>query len=189
MNVASQDATYHDELTRAMNWLGQQDDVIFIGQGVGNPGTGLSKSLEQVPIEKRIEFPVAEEMQVGMCVGMSLKGIVPVCIIPRWNFALRAADQIVNHLDRLPIYSQGGYNPRVIIRVAVPSVHPFNPQSQHDADFSEAFKSMLRTVRVCKLDVPKYILPAYQGAFDWARNGVSSIMVEYTDQYRNARAA
>jgi pyruvate/2-oxoglutarate/acetoin dehydrogenase E1 component len=178
--------TYHDELTRAMNWLGQQDNVIFIGQGVGNPGTGLSKSLEQVPIEKRLEFPVAEEMQVGMCIGMSLKGTVPICIIPRWNFALRAADQIVNHLDRLPIYSQGGYKPRVIIRVAVPSNKPFDPQSQHDADFTEAFGKMLRTVPIILLQHNYQIVPSYTTAFT---SKESAIMVEYTDQYRNARAA
>ena len=169
-----------------MNWLGEQDNVIFIGQGVGNPGTGLSKSLEQVPIEKRIEFPVAEEMQVGMCVGVSLKGVVPICIIPRWNFALRAADQMINHMDRLPIYSNGGYQPRVIIRVAVPSVNPFNPGPQHDADFSEAFASMFRTTLVYMLHYTNTIVDCYKTAFN---SGGSAVMVEYTDQYRNARAA
>ena len=94
---------------------------MFLGQGVGNPGTAMSDLLKGVPLDKRIEMPVAEEMQVGMCIGMSLNGFIPVCIIPRWNFALRAADQIINHLDRLPLYSDGAYRPKVIIRVATPS--------------------------------------------------------------------
>ena len=178
------DLDYHGELCRAMEWLGAQERVVFLGQGVGNPGTGLSASLEGVPAAKRVELPVAEEMQVGMCVGMSLRGHVPVCVIPRWNFALRAADQIVNHLDRLPLYSGGAYQPKVIIRVAVPSTSPFNPGTQHDADFTQAFRLMLRTVRVETLDRAEDAVPMYQWAFG---SPLSTIIVEYSDHYRNAR--
>jgi pyruvate/2-oxoglutarate/acetoin dehydrogenase E1 component len=195
MNVQAPTATYHSELCRAMTWLGEQKRVVFVGQGVGNPGTSMSDTLAGVADVKfsggiawetglKIEFPVAEEMQVGMCVGMSLAGWVPVCIIPRWNFALRAADQIVNHLDRLPIYSAGGYRPKVIVRVAAPSVSPFDPGPQHDADFTEAFRLMLRTVRVVTLDSIDAIVPAYQAAFD---SPDSTILVEFTHAYRDAR--
>ena len=178
-------ASYHDELCRAMAWLGQQDRIIFLGQGVGNPGTAMSDSLIWVPTAKRIEMPVAEEMQVGMSVGMSLNGWIPVCVIPRWNFALRAADQIINHLDRLPIYSCGGYRPKVIIRVATPTMNPFDPGAQHDADLTEAFRIMLRTVEIVTLTCSGDIVPAYRRAFDSAG---STIVVEYTEHYRNARA-
>jgi pyruvate/2-oxoglutarate/acetoin dehydrogenase E1 component len=173
--------TYYDEIARAMTWLGEQERVVFLGQGVGCPGTGLSKSFEGVPAEKRIELPVAEEMQVGMCVGMSLAGWIPVCVIPRWNFALRAADQIVNHMDRLPIYSGGGYRPKIIIRTAVPSRDPFDPGAQHDADFTEAFRLMLRMTEVVTLESVDAIVPAYRRAFDSAG---STIIVEKTELYR-----
>jgi len=177
--------SYHWELCRAMEWLGTNGKVVFLGQGVGCEGTAMSNTLTNVPAGKRLELPVAEEMQVGMCIGMSLKGLIPVCIIPRWNFALRAADQIINHLDRLPIYSAGGYRPKVLIRVAVPSTSPFNPQAQHDADFTMAFRSMLRTVTVRCLYDAAHIVEAYQHAM---ASEYSSILVEYTDEYRNARA-
>ncbi|MGO9304233.1 MAG: hypothetical protein ACLP3R_11215 [Candidatus Korobacteraceae bacterium] len=176
--------SYHDELCRAMTWLGEQSKTIFIGQGVGNPGIAFSDTFNGVQADKRIEFPVAEEMQVGMCVGMSLNGYIPVCIIPRWNFMLRAADQIVNHLDRLPLYSGGVYRPKVIIRVATPSVSPFNPGPQHDADLTEAFRAMLRTVQIVRLLEATDIVPAYQRAF--AGEG-STILCEFTDRYRNQR--
>lgn len=177
--------TYFDELTSAMTWLGEQERVVFLGQGVAGPGTQLSASFAGVPAEKRIELPVAEEMQVGMCVGMSLDGWIPVCIIPRWNFALRAADQIINHMDRLPIYSGGGYKPKVIIRTAVPSSSPFDPGAQHDADFTAAFRLMLRTTDVVTLDSVGAIVPAYRRAFDSAG---SSILVEIAGLYRRGRA-
>lgn len=171
---------YYDALSLAMEWLGQQERTIFFGQGVGNAGTQLSKSFDGVPAEKRIEFPVAEEMQIGLCVGASLNGFIPISIIPRWDFALRAADAIVHSLDRLPLYSDGGYRPRVIIRTAVPSIRPFNPGTQHDGDFSEAFRLMLRTVRIIELEDATEILPAYQTALEL--NG-STILVEYAAKY------
>jgi pyruvate/2-oxoglutarate/acetoin dehydrogenase E1 component len=173
--------SYNGELSRAMTWLGQQERVMFFGQGVGCEGTALSSSLTGVPIDKRIEMPVAEEMQMGMCIGMSLNGYVPVCIIPRWNFMLRAADQLVNHLDRIPLYSSGGYWPKVIIRVAAPSSHPFNPQSQHDADFTEAFRRMFRTTALVRLIDAGMIVSAYQNAFE-AKG--STVLVEYAKEYR-----
>ena len=176
---------YHDALTAAMTWLGEQPSVVFLGQGVANNGTSMSTTFEDVPPERRVEMPVAEEMQVGMCVGMSLAGFVPVCVIPRWNFALRAADQIVNHMDALPLYSGGGYRPKVILRVAAPSTHPFNPGPQHDGDFTEGFRQMLRTTTLETLRHAGDIMPAYRRAF--GRNGCT-ILVEYTDLYRNARA-
>lgn len=175
---------YHDELALAMIWLGSKPNTVFLGQGVANAGTSMSSTFEHVPMEKRVEMPVAEEMQVGLCIGMSLNRFVPVCVIPRWNFMLRAADQIVNHMDALPRYSAGGFFPKVIIRVAAPSTSPFNPGPQHDADFTAAFRLMLRTTAIETLTYAGDIMPAYRRA--WDRHGCS-ILVEYTDFYRNAR--
>ena len=185
------EATYHSELCRAMTWLGEQEKTVFIGQGVApHGGTTMSDTFGGVPVEKRIEYPVAEEMQVGMCVGMSLCGFVPICIIPRWNFMLRAADQIVNHMDALPLYScnplsnVNGYYPKVIIRVAVPSAKPFNPGPQHSADFTSAFGLMLRTTTIVTLDTVDAIVPAYRKAFE---SPGSTILVEFTEFYKNQR--
>lgn len=167
-----------------MTWLGEQEHTEFFGQGVGCPGTGMSASLAGVPMSKRTEFPVAEEMQVGLCIGASLMGIIPICIIPRWNFALRAADQIVNHMDRMVLYSGGAYRPRVIIRVAVPSHKPFNPGAQHDADFSYAFEKMLRRTEIVRLYDAADIVSYYQYAY---HKPGSTILVEFTDKYRDVK--
>jgi pyruvate/2-oxoglutarate/acetoin dehydrogenase E1 component len=174
---------YFDALCAAMTHLGERDNVVFMGQGVASAGTTMSATLRDVPLSKRLEMPVAEEMQMGMAIGMSLQGLLPVCIFPRWNFVLRAADQLVNHLDRLPLYSS--YRPKVIIRTAVPSKHPFNPGPQHDDDFTAAFRVMFRTVKIAELSVAEDILPAYQAALE--RDG-STLLVEYTEGYRNERA-
>lgn len=164
-----------------MAMVADHPKAIFLGQGVRYASTNLSPTFRDVAPEKLLEMPVAEELQAGMALGMSLEGWLPVCVFPRWNFVLRAADQIVNHLDRLSIYSAGGYRPRVIIRTAIPSTEPFHPQSQHDDDFSFAFSYMLRTIPVIRLKGAADIVPAYEAAM--AAPG-STILVEYAHKYR-----
>lgn len=175
---------YFDELCAAMTLLGRNPDTIFMGQAVAVPGTTMADTFRDVPQAKRLEMPVAEDLQMGMAIGMALGGYLPICVFPRWNFLLLAANQLINHLDRLPLYSDGGYQPKVIIRTAVPSSYPFNPGPQHDDDFTHAFRKMLRTVRVETLWQPAAIVPAYAAAMT-AR--CSTLLIEYTEQYKNER--
>lgn len=161
-----------------MTWLGEQSNTLFLGQAVAYPGTGQTGTLEGVPKDRLIELPVAEDMQMGMCIGMSLHGFVPIGIYPRWNFLLLAANQLVNHLDKLPVYST--YAPHVIVRVAVPTDKPLDPQAQHMGNFTDAFKSMLDTVEVIELDYADQIVPAYQHAY---KSRKSCLIVEHTGYY------
>lgn len=177
---------YHDELRKAMVMLSERPNSVFLGQGVSVPGTSMHSTLSDVPQEKRLEMPVAEELQMGMAIGMALQGYLPICIFPRWNFLLRAADQLINHLDRIPIYSGRQYEPVVLIRTAVPSKEPFNPQAQHDDDFTGAFQLMCRTVIIDVIQEARDVMPAYLGALNRTR---PTILVEFTDRYRNERAA
>lgn len=163
-----------------MGILALDPRTIFMGQAVAYPGTGITGTLADVPRERLLELPVAEDMQMGMSIGMSLAGRVPVSIYPRWNFLLLAANQLVNHLDRLPIYSNGGYRPRVIVRVAVPSVDPLDPQAQHDADFTDEFRQMCRTVGFIKLAEAREIVPAYEYAL---HHEGATVIVERVDLY------
>lgn len=171
---------YYDELTRAMDMLAADPRTVFIGQTVGFPGTGMFGTLVNVPMEKRKELPVMENSQTGMAIGMALDGLIPVSIYPRWNFLLEGAGQLVNHLDRLPIYSGGGYNPRVIIRVAVPSISPLDPQAQHDGDFTDAFQMMCRNIQFFRLHEAGQIVPAYECAL---HHEGATILVERVDLY------
>ena len=157
-----------NQLTKAMTWLGEQPDTIFIGQSVLYPGTRMSETLEGVPREKRVEMPVAEDMQLGISIGLSLEGFFPVSIYPRWNFLLCAANQLVNHLDRIEEYSE--YRPRVIVRTAVWGNNPLDPGPQHCDDCSQAFADTLRRVPVVKLTDGCNPLKEYQEWFDEQRS-------------------
>lgn len=165
-----------------MAWLGEQPDTIFLGQAVAFPGTAMSGTLNGVHTSKLLELPVFEDVQLGICTGMALNGFVPISIYPRWPFLLAATPQLVNHLDKLPIYSHGGYAPKVIIRVGVPTRSPLDPQAQHLGNYSDAFRQMLRTVEIVELLEPADIMPAYKRAYERS-DGCSTLLVEYTQRY------
>lgn len=165
--------TYAGELKRAMSWLGAQPGTIFLGQSVAKRGTSMHASFADVDPAKKLEMPVAEELQLGMSIGLSLQGFIPISVYPRWNFLLLAANQLVNHLDRIPLYSE--YRPKVIIRTAWGAKNPLDPGPQHCDDFSQAFANMLQTVRVSVLSAKEEIFPAYRQAFERIE---STILVE-----------
>lgn len=167
-------------LKQAMNWLADRPDTLFLGQAVCYAGTGCYESLVDVPADKKMEFPVAENFQIGTSIGLAMNGFVPVSIVPRWNFLICAADQIVNHLDKMRLMSNGGYQPKVIIRVAVGSETPVDPQDQHKGNFSAAFRLMCNTIDIIEARSPAAILPAYQQAYQRS-DGRSTIVVEFPD--------
>lgn len=171
---------YNLKLKEAMNWLATQPKTIFLGQAVSYAGTGCYESLIEIPNEKKIEFPVAENFQIGVSIGLALNGFIPISVIPRWNFLLCATDQIVNHLDKLSILSNNKYTPKVIIRVAVGSEYPVDPQAQHKGNFSDAFRLMCETIDIIEAKTPDSILPLYQKAYQ-RTDGRSSIIVEFPD--------
>lgn len=169
---------YFDEITRAMTWLGSKSNTFFLGQSVANEGTSMFSTLKNVPMDKRLEMPVCEDMQMGISNGLALTGIVPISIFPRWDFLVLATNQIVNHLDRFVEISD--YKPKVIIRTGVGSVRPLNPQAQHRNDYTEAYKIMLRNIEVIRLEEPDDIFPAYTKAY-CRTDGKSTILVEISD--------
>ena len=173
---------YFEELKRSMNFLAEDPRTIFIGQAVAAPGTAMTNTLKEVPADRLIELPVAEELQLGMTTGLALAGMVPVSIFPRWNFLLCAMNQLINHLDKIHVMSNGGYKIKVIVRTGIGSQRPLHPQHQHVGDFTEALRSMCTTIDIIRLDEPSDIYPAYQKAL-WREDGRSTILVEHGDFY------
>lgn len=163
---------YRLRLARAMELLAADERVVFLGQGVRDPGTFMSQTLLGVPLEKRIELPVMEEAQMGMSIGLALAGAVPVTLYPRWNFLVLAANQLVNHVNVM--------RPRVIVRVGVGSRKPLDPGPQHVGDFTSAFRSMMPNTMIVALEHTHQIVPAYAAALD--RRG-PTVLVEYMERY------
>jgi len=173
---------YFDELKRSMDWLNEQPNTLFLGQAVEYAGTGMTNTLKDVDRNKMLEMPVNEDMQMGLSLGMALNGTVPISLYPRWNFLLLAANQLVNHLDKVKAMSDGGYTPKVIIRTSIGSQRPLHPQHQHVADFTGGFRALCDTIDVIKLDEPNQIFEAYKYAYERTDNR-STILVEWGDFY------
>lgn len=169
--------TYHAELCKAMTMLADAGGV-FVGQAVSSDGTAMRSTLKHLPPQQLLEFPVAENMQVGFCTGIALAGGLPVCIHPRINFLLEAVSQLAQHLDKIPLYSN--FRPRVIIRTAVATDKPLDPGPQHVGDYTMAFRHMLKTVWVARIDRAEDIVPIYKHAME--REG-SSLIVEDLAHY------
>ena len=173
---------YADELTKSMIYLSKDPRTIFLGQAVAYPGTAMTNTLKSVPKSKLYELPVAEEMQLGISNGLALNGHIPISIFPRWNFLLLATNHVVSHLDKFSIMSRGKFKTKVIIRTSIGSQRPLHPQHQHIGDFTEAFKKVLSTVEIIRLDEPSDIFPSYKKAIE-RKDGKSTILVEYGDYY------
>ena len=157
-----QPLTFKEAVTQSMTMLGQHPNTIFVGQAVKYNSQAQFETFSGVPDNKKIEMPVIEDFQMGFCTGLALNGYVPISFYPRIDFLLLAANQLVNHLDKIPLMS--GYRPKVIIRTCVGQKKPLDAGYQHTQDHTEAFRLMLKTVRVDEVRTPEEVLSAYQRA-------------------------
>jgi pyruvate/2-oxoglutarate/acetoin dehydrogenase E1 component len=173
--------SYKDELTRAMTLLGTDPEAVFIGYNVGCGGKA-NGTLASVPPERLLETPVAENLMLGLAIGMALDGRKPIVYYERFDFILNAMDAIVNHLDKIAMMSGGEFSPHIILRVLVGGVkNPLFTGPTHTQDFSDALRKLV-SFPVVQLTAASAVLPAYKTA--WENLGQSSSMfVEYRDLY------
>ena len=173
---------YFDELKKAMNFLCKQKNTLFIGQAVEVPGTAMTNTLNEVDKKKLLEIPVAEEMQMGISLGLAMEGYVPISIFPRWNFLLYGVNQLINHIDKFKAMNGTKINPKIIIRTSVGSERPLHPQQQHIGDFTEAFKKMSTNIEIIRMREPKDVLSSFKKAYN-RKDNKNTILVEYGDFY------
>jgi pyruvate/2-oxoglutarate/acetoin dehydrogenase E1 component len=173
---------YFNSLKQSMKLLGSHPKTIFIGQAVEYEGTAMTKTLVDINKKKLLELPVAEEMQMGITLGIALEGLIPVSIFPRWNFIMCAMNQLVNHLDKISQMSDNHFKTKMIIRTSIGSKRPVNPYCQHVGDFTLVVKKMCPNFEVLRLDEPEVIFSSYKKALN-RKDGKSTILVEYGDFY------
>lgn len=171
--------TYFTELKRAMEFLAQDDKTIFIGYNAKNSGRA-NGTLKDVPDHQIIETPVAENLMVGMALGMSLEGFKPVVWIERFDFILNAMDAIVNHLDKYRDLSEGQFQPKMIIRTMIGKrCSPLFSGCTHTQDFTDQVQSLVH-FPVVKLTKKEHVFNTYTFAHS---SPESFIIVEDQDLY------
>jgi len=176
--------TYKDEIVKTMNMLAENDKVVFVGQLVNYWGC-IYGTLEDVPMEKKIEVPIFEDTQMGIAIGLALEGFIPVTVYSRMDFLVLAMNQLVNHLDKIRDLSCERFKPKVIIRTAVGSTQPLYPGLQHCSDYTDGLRHFLKNVEVVELNHGVDIFPAYKHALE-RKDGKSTLLVEKRDLYSMA---
>jgi pyruvate/2-oxoglutarate/acetoin dehydrogenase E1 component len=171
---------YKDSLTNMMTKLGEMDNTVFLGQQILFPGNPMSGTLINVPKEKMIELPVMEDSQMGMSLGMAMAGKFVITFYPRWDFLICAANQLVNHVDKIELMSNGQWKPNIIIRVAKGSEIPLNPGPQHRGNYFNEFQSITQTIKFFDCLTVDDIENAYNHAIN---EGGITLINEYPEKY------
>jgi pyruvate/2-oxoglutarate/acetoin dehydrogenase E1 component len=132
--------SFKEAITHSMTKIGEAGGI-FIGYSLV-PGDAMG-TLVNVPMNQKIETPVAENLMVGIGIGMSLEGFITVVYFERHDFMLVAADAIVNHLAKMKRISHGEFNPKVILKTVVDDGGLFYSGPTHSQNFTSEFKSMV----------------------------------------------
>ena len=181
------DLKYKNEIIRSMEWLAKKDDTIFLGQAVKYSGNAMYNTTKTVPEDKLVELPVFEDVQMGMSMGMALEGFVPITSYPRFDFLICATNQLVNHLDKITIMSEGQFKPRVIIRTSIGSRIPLDAGEQHTQDHTQAYRNLLKRVDVVILEESDDIFPAFKHAYERQPlskyDSLVTLLIEWGDHY------
>jgi pyruvate dehydrogenase E1 component alpha subunit len=170
------DISYKDAVEQVMTELGQ-DNTIFIGYNVAR-GDAMG-TLKNVPAEKKLETPVAENLMSGLAIGLSFEGYKPVVYFERHDFILVAMDAIVNHIDKIERISHGEYKVPIIIRAVTADAGPFYSGITHSQDFT----NLLRAAVSFPVEDPqngKDVIKAFRQARD---SGRPAIVVERKSLY------
>ncbi|KHO55455.1 MAG: pyruvate dehydrogenase E1 component subunit beta [archaeon GW2011_AR19] len=169
---------YKDAIKKSMEELAKLDKVRFLGYNV-NRGSRAYGTLKDVPKEKCIETPVAENLMVGLAIGMSLEGYKPVVFFERHDFILNSLDAIVNHLDKIEKMSYEQFKTPVIIRANVGAKKPLTPGAQHTQDFTEILKKIV-TFPVYELLNSKQVIECYSKVKNFEN---SALIIERRELY------
>lgn len=170
---------YHERICYWTKKIAALENSLFIGQQVVSED--FYGTLKDISLSKRIEMPVAEDMQTGIAIGLALQGFLPVSIYQRMDFLPRAADQIINHLDLFSKISRGQFNPKVIIRTTVGTTKPLDVGLQHSKDLTELFRTAVE-FPIFNPRTPSGIDEAYKHAI---RSDKSCMIIEYQELYGN----
>lgn len=145
-----------------MEMLAEEENTVFVGYNI-NYGSRAYGTLADISKSKCLETPVAENLIVGLGIGMTLEGYKPILIFERHDFMLNALDAIMNHLDKIETMSDGQYTAPVIIRAILGSKKPLYPGPQHIEDLTKFFEDYL-SFPVYEFRTPEEIIKYYEDA-------------------------
>jgi 2-oxoisovalerate dehydrogenase E1 component beta subunit len=177
--------TMIDAIAMAQAWELEHDpSVVVLGEDVGKSG-GVFRAtvglMERFGSDRVQDTPLAENMIVGLAVGMAAQGMKPVAEIQFMGFIYPAFDQIVNHMSRLRHRTRGRLTCPMVIRM--PHGGGIHAPEHH----SEAVESMLAHVPGLRVVCPSSPARAYGLLLASIRDPDPVIFLEPARIYRLAK--
>lgn len=131
--------SYRDAIREAMmEEMDRDPSVLIMGEDIGvYEGTFriTAGMLKKYGPRRVIDTPIAEAGMVGTAVGMAMLGLRPIVEMMTINFAIVAADQILNHAAKVRYFSGGQVDVPMVIR------GPQGAGVQLSAQHSQSFES------------------------------------------------
>jgi pyruvate dehydrogenase E1 component beta subunit len=131
--------SYRDAIREAMiEEMDRDPRVLIMGEDIGvYEGTFriTAGMLKKYGPKRVIDTPIAEAGMAGTAVGMAMLGLRPIVEMMTMNFAIVAADQILNHAAKIRYFSGGQVDVPVVIR------GPQGAGVQLSAQHSQTFES------------------------------------------------
>ena len=174
---------YKESLTNQMNSFARDPLACFVGYGLLN-GKGGNGTMKEIPNDRIFETTVAENLMMGMAMGLALKGLRPMVILERFDFIGNCFDALVNHLDVASRISRHQWNPCVIVRVVVGGkLKPLFTGPTHTRNHTAAFREILK-MPIYECHSAAEISAAYERAImEQSKLIGSSMVVEFRDDY------
>jgi len=111
---------FREALREAMSEEMRRDPSVFLlGEEVAEYNGAYKVSqgmLDEFGPKRIIDTPIAELGFAGIAVGASMNGLRPVVEFMTWNFAILAADQIINSAAKMLQMSGGQYHCPIVFR-------------------------------------------------------------------------
>jgi len=111
---------FREALREAMSEEMRRDEKVFLmGEEVAEYNGAYKVSqgmLDEFGAKRIIDTPIAELGFAGIGVGASMNGLRPIVEFMTWNFAILAADQIINSAAKMLQMSGGQYHCPIVFR-------------------------------------------------------------------------
>ena len=111
---------FREALREAMSEEMRRDERVFLlGEEVAEYNGAYKVSqgmLDEFGPKRVIDTPIAELGFTGIAVGASMNGLRPIVEFMTWNFAILAADQIINSAAKMLQMSGGQYSCPIVFR-------------------------------------------------------------------------
>ncbi len=111
---------YREALREAMSEEMRRDPSVFImGEEVAEYNGAYKVTqgmLDEFGAKRVIDTPIAELGFAGIGVGAAMNGLRPIVEFMTWNFAILAADQIINSAAKMMQMSGGQYHVPIVFR-------------------------------------------------------------------------